>query len=93
MLPVILGIEKFAYELRGRRKHLITDHKALELIRSKAEFGNNRINRWVEKIQNYDFSIQYKKGEELIDADALSRVYMEDADGIIKTEKYTKRGK
>lgn len=30
MLGVMWGIEKFEYELRGRRFHLITDHRAME---------------------------------------------------------------
>lgn len=74
MLAILFGIEKFAYELRGRKFHLITDHKALERIRNKPEFNNNRINRFIEKLQDYDFTIEYKKGEELVDADALSRL-------------------
>lgn len=28
----------------------------------------------IEKIQKYDFSIEYKKGDQLTDADALSRL-------------------
>jgi hypothetical protein len=87
------GVEKFAYELRGRKFHLITDHKALESIRTKPEFNNNRINRWIEKIQSYDFTIEYKKAEELITADALSRLYEEDAKKICDEKVYTKKGK
>ena len=33
------------------------------------------MNRWVEKIQGYDFSIEYSKGEDLAAPDALSRLY------------------
>jgi RNase H-like domain found in reverse transcriptase len=57
MLAVKWGIEKFSYELRGRRFHLITDHRALEHIRNKPEFENQRINRWIESIQGYDFRV------------------------------------
>lgn len=74
-LAILFGVEKFSYELRGRKFHLITDHKALERIRSKPEFNNNRINRWIEKIQDFDFTIEYQKGNQLIGADALSRIY------------------
>jgi hypothetical protein len=35
MLAIMWGITKFDYELRGKKFHLITDHKAL--IRSKPE--------------------------------------------------------
>lgn len=62
MYAVMWGMEKFAYELRGRRFLCITDHKGLERIREKPEFANNRVNRWIEKIQDYDFTVEYKKG-------------------------------
>lgn len=75
MLAVFWGMNKFAYELRGRKFHLMTDHKALEEIRSKPYFENNRINRWIEKIQEFDFTVEYVKGAQMVDADALSRQY------------------
>lgn len=73
MLAVQWGIKKFEYELRGRKFTLETNHKALEEIRKKPYFNNNRINRWVEQIQEFDFVVRYKRGEEMIDADAISR--------------------
>ncbi|KAF9761637.1 Retrovirus-related Pol polyprotein from transposon 17.6 [Nosema granulosis] len=61
--------------LRGRKFHLMTDHKALAKIRCKPYFENNRINRWIEKNQEFDFTIEYVKGELMTDADALSRQF------------------
>ncbi|ELQ74072.1 hypothetical protein, LTR Retrotransposon, partial [Trachipleistophora hominis] len=55
--------------------HLITDHKALEVIRNKPEFDNNRPNRWCEAIQQYNFTIEYSKPVNLVEADALSRIH------------------
>lgn len=75
MLAVFWGIKKFDYDLRGRKFKLITDHKALENIREKPYFENNRINRWIEKIQEYDFSIEYQKPDNLVGPDALSRLH------------------
>jgi hypothetical protein len=46
-------------------------------MKSKADFGNARIQRWMEKIQQYNFTIEYRKGEEMLEADALSRTYKE----------------
>lgn len=71
----IVGIEKFAYELKGRKLHLITYHKATEKVRIKEQFCNNGINRRIEKINKYDFSNEYKKVEDLKEPDALSRLY------------------
>ena len=45
MLAVFWKIKKFEYELRGRKIILETDHKALEKIREKPYFENNRVNR------------------------------------------------
>lgn len=77
MYAVYWGIKKFEYELRGRKFKIETDHKALEEIRRKPFFENNRINRWIEGIQEFDFEVTYRKGEENIVPDALSRIYEE----------------
>ncbi|KAF9742974.1 Retrovirus-related Pol polyprotein from transposon 17.6, partial [Nosema granulosis] len=63
MLAILFGIEKFESDLKGRKFHLMTDHKALAEIRNKPYFNNNRINRWIEQIQEFDFTIEYIKGE------------------------------
>ncbi|ELQ75993.1 hypothetical protein, LTR Retrotransposon, partial [Trachipleistophora hominis] len=75
MLAVKWGIDKFSQELKARMFYLITDHKALEVIRNKPEFDNNRLNRWCEAIQQYDFTIEYSKPVNLIKADALSIIH------------------
>lgn len=77
MLAVFCGIKKFEYELRGRKFVLETDHKALERIKEKIYFDNNRINRWVEKIMEFDFEIRYIKGVNMGKADELSRCMMD----------------
>lgn len=67
MLAVFWAIKKSEYELRGRNFKLITDHRAEEFIRRRPEFENNRVNRWIEKIQEYDFTIEYSKGAILVE--------------------------
>lgn len=74
MLAIFWGVKKFEYDLRGRRFKLITDHKALEQIRNKPDYANNRINRWIERIQEFDFSVEYQSPENLVGPDALSRI-------------------
>lgn len=76
MLAIVWAVKKFDYELRGRKFHLITDHKAVENIRNKPEYQNNKINRWINMIQEYDFTIEYQKAKELTTADSLSRIFM-----------------
>ncbi|KRH92804.1 LTR retrotransposon [Pseudoloma neurophilia] len=78
MLAIYWALKKFEYELRGRKFKLETDHKALIEIRKEPQFNNNRINRWIELIQEFDFEIVYVKGEKMGRADQLSRVNEKD---------------
>ncbi|EQB60915.1 krab-a domain-containing protein [Vairimorpha apis BRL 01] len=91
MLAVYWGIKKFEYELRGRKFKIRTDHKALVEIRNKPYFNNNRINRWIEKIQEFDFTIEYRKPELMIVADTLSRINMEEDGKQAKIKERTRK--
>jgi hypothetical protein len=71
---VFWTVKKFEYELRGRKFEIETDQKTLAEIRNKLDFENARINRWVEKIQEFDFEIDYRRPEEMVVADCLSRI-------------------
>ena len=55
MLAVYWGIKKFEYELKGRKFILETDHKALEEIRRKPEFNNNKSKKYFFESNNYFF--------------------------------------
>jgi hypothetical protein len=78
MPRIIWRIKRFDYELRGRRFHLLTDHKAAEETRTKERFGNDRVCKWIEKIQEYDFSVRYRKGGELVTTNAPSKLHEEE---------------
>ncbi|KAG0420596.1 Retrovirus-related Pol polyprotein from transposon [Dictyocoela roeselum] len=67
------AMEKFEFYLIGRKFLLISDHKALEQIHQKKDFGTPRIQRWLERFAKFDFSVCYREGSKLIQADALSR--------------------
>ena len=52
-------VKKLEYELRDIKFKIKTDRKALvEII--KPDFKNNRNNRWIVKIQEFDFTIEYR---------------------------------
>ena len=72
-LAALWAMEKFQYYLAGKEFVLLIDHKAIESVRSKTEFGSPRIQRWMERLSKFNFKVKYVKGEELIQADALSR--------------------
>jgi hypothetical protein len=82
MLAVIYGINKFRHYVAGTKFKLQTDHKALEgLMKSKDLQG--RMARWVTSLQEYDFTLQYRKGSANANADTLSRLPMKHTVGAM----------
>lgn len=73
LYAVIWAIMKTKGYLQGREFGLVTDHKALAYYKTKPGFGNPRIRRWHEELDEYNFKVQYRPGEEMAAADALSR--------------------
>jgi len=71
LLGVVKATEHFRRYLLGRRFVLRTDHKALEFIQ-KAKDQNTRLLRWALKLQEFDYQVEYIKGEDN-GADGLSR--------------------
>lgn len=63
--------------MKSHKFHVITDHKALEWIKKKDNFGNARIQRWLDTLQEYDFTLEYRDGDLMGEAEALSRQYGE----------------
>lgn len=72
LLALVWAVEKFRLYLDGRKFIAYTDHHALEWLAS-ARYNNSKLERWALKLQEYDFDVRYKKGEENIVADCLSR--------------------
>ena len=57
----------------GRKFELETDHKPLECIISRLLEPSARIERWVLRLQGYDYRVVYRPGKANI-ADSLSRL-------------------
>ena len=74
LLAIVWAIEKWRKYLFGKRFLLSTDHRPLTFIQTVKE-PRGRIARWISRIQEYDFRIQYKLGKENHVADCLSRCY------------------
>ncbi|MGL5706922.1 MAG: reverse transcriptase domain-containing protein [Aeromonas sp.] len=81
VLAALWGMEKFRFFLLGKKFLLITDHKAMEELKTKKDFGSARVQRWFTRLENFQFEIKYKKGEELKVSDALSRAPMQEVQG------------
>ncbi len=71
-LAVKWAIDKFHFYVHGRRFKLRTDHQALQWLDS-ARYRNSKLERWALQLQEYDFTVEYIKGETNVVADHLSR--------------------
>ena len=69
MMAAVWGMDHFSTYLKGRKFTLFTDHKPLEKL---GAVHTKTLNRLQQAMLEYDFVIQYKKGEEM-PADFLSR--------------------
>src|SRR5271154_2977254 len=72
MLAIMHALAKFRQYLVGGKFTVKTDHNSLRYFLEQKEL-NERQQKWVSKIQAYDFDIEYVKGENNVVADALSR--------------------
>ncbi|GBM87210.1 Retrovirus-related Pol polyprotein from transposon 297 [Araneus ventricosus] len=72
LLAIVKSIEHFHHYLYGRKFLLRTDHASLIWLLNFRE-PDGQIARWIQRLQEYDFEIQHRKGTSHGNADALSR--------------------
>ena len=72
---IVKAIEKFDYLLRDAKFILHTDHQNLTLLDME---GSKMIRTWKMALMEYDFDIEFIKGEDNVVADYFSRLPMED---------------
>lgn len=73
LFAIVFALKKWSNYLLGQKFLVQTDHKALEQL-FKMKEPNSRLTRYRLLIEQYDFDIQYLKGDKNNVADALSRV-------------------
>ena len=70
-MVIMHALAKFRQYLVGGKFIVNTDHNSLRHFLTQKEL-NDRQQKWVSKVQYFDFDIEYKKGKMNVVADALS---------------------
>ena len=70
-LAIVFALKQFRHYLLGRPFKLVTDHAPLQWL--SAQKMESIVCRWALVMQEYSFSIEYRKGSLNSNADALSR--------------------
>ena len=70
-LAIVFALKQFRHYLLGRPFKLVTDHAPLQWLSAQKMQG--MLCRWALAMQEYSFSIEYRKGSLNSNADALSR--------------------
>jgi transposase InsO family protein len=72
LFALLYFLKHWRYYLQWRPFIVRTDHRALKWIRTM-EAPEGMISRWLDVLANFNFTVQYRKGEKHGNADGLSR--------------------
>ena len=79
LLAIVVGLEKFHQFVFGKKVIVETDRLPLiNIFKKPLNKCPARLQRMFLQIQKYDIDLKYKRGKDLIIADALSRAYIND---------------
>ena len=83
LTTIVWGCKQYRQFIWGRAFTIVTDHKPITGI-FKTNDPNSRIMRLKLKLQEFDYTIVYKKGEKNGNSDGLSRMFSEpESEGAI----------
>jgi transposase InsO family protein len=71
-LAIVFGMQQYEHYLLSKPFTIVTDHHALVWFPGKKS-TNKRLQRWSILMSQFDFKVQYRKGKDNANADALSR--------------------
>ena len=87
LLAIVHACEQFDQYLFGREVTVESDHKPLEIILQKPLLAApKRLQRMMMRLQNYNLTVVYKRGQEMYLADTLSRAYISSPDYATQNE-------
>ena len=72
LAAVVFALKIWRHYLYGRDFEVYSNHKSLKYIFTQWDL-NMRQRRWMEFLEDYDFTLHYHPGKENVVADALSR--------------------
>ena len=72
LAAIVLALKIWSHYLYGEKFEVFSYHKSLKYIFTQRDL-NMRQHRWMEYLEDYDFTLHYHPGKENVVADALSR--------------------
>ena len=72
LAAVVFALKIWRHYLYGEEFEVYSDHKSLKYIFAQLDL-NMRQHRWMEFLEDYDFTLHYHPGKTNVVADALSR--------------------
>ena len=72
LAAIVFALKIWHHYLYGEKFEVFSDHKSLKYIFTEWDL-NVRQHRWMEYLEDYDFTLHYHLGKENVVANALSR--------------------
>ena len=72
LAAIVFSLKAWHYYLYGKQFEVYSDHKSLKYICTQRDL-NMRQRRWMEYLQNYDFTFHYHLGKANVVVDTLRR--------------------
>ena len=85
LYAVVRLVEHFKMFLLGKEFLLRTDHAALRNLLRRDLPPTTRVERWILRISEYNFKIEYQRGQDNVIADVLSRLPFAGAKNVEKS--------
>ena len=77
-MAIVFGVKRFHQYLYGRQFAIVSDHKPLQYLLSESRgvpvMASARLQRWALILGAYQYTISYRPGEKMANADGLSRL-------------------
>ena len=72
LAAIVFALQIWRHYIYGEQFEVFSDHKSLKYIFTQPDL-NMRQRRWMEYLDDYDFTLHYNPGKANVVADALSR--------------------